>query len=152
MTGRRVWWYFVAFFGFIAAVNTVMVTLAIRTHSGIVTDHPYEKGLAYNRVVEAEKKQQELGWKSVIELRHSRAGGNKLVLYFELKDKAGAIISPDKATATITRPTQSGMDFTLELKGAETAVEFPAKGVWEVRVDAQHGSVHYQQSRRIVVQ
>jgi nitrogen fixation protein FixH len=44
------------------------------------------------------------------------------------------------------------MDFTLELKGAETPVKFPAQGAWEVRVDAQHGSVHYQQSRRIIVQ
>lgn len=145
MTGRRVWWYFFAFFGFIVVVNTVMVTLAIRTHSGIVTDHPYEKGLAYNRVVEAQEKQDQLGWKGAI-------GYKDGVIIFTLHDKNNHPVAFDNATATITRPTQSGMDFTLELKGAETSVEFPVKGAWEVRVDVQHGSVHYQQSRRIVVQ
>ncbi|MEQ1705902.1 MAG: FixH family protein, partial [Rickettsiales bacterium] len=78
MTGKRVWWYFVAFFGFIAAVNAVMVTLAIRTHSGVVTEHPYEKGLAYNQVVEAEKNQQKLGWNGDVKYEN----GN---LYFSLR-------------------------------------------------------------------
>ena len=59
MTARHVWWYFVAFFGFIAAVNAAMVTIAIRTHSGVVSEHPYEEGLAYNAVVHAEKMQAE---------------------------------------------------------------------------------------------
>ena len=145
MTGRRVWWYFVAFFGFIAAVNAVMVTLAIRTHSGVVTEHPYEKGLAYNQVVDAEKKQAAIGWKGAINYKNGW-------LNFELHDKDNRLLAWEKATATITRPTQQGMDFTLELKAAKTAVKFPANGLWEVRVDAMHEGVHYQQSKRIVVE
>jgi nitrogen fixation protein FixH len=152
MTGRRVWWYFVAFFGFVALVNAGMVTMALRTHSGLVTDHPYEKGLAYNQVVEAKKKQEALGWKGVIELRHSRESGNSFTIYFELKDKAGAIIQLENATATITRPTKKNMDFTLELTGTETPVTFSANGLWDVRVNARIGDINYQQSKRIVVQ
>lgn len=152
MTGRRVWWYFVAFFGFVVAVNAVMVTLAIRTHSGVVTDHPYEKGLAYNQVVEAKQQQEALGWKGTIDLRHSREGGNPFAIFFELKDQNGVVIYPDKTIATITRPTQQGMDFTVELKGEKTPLSYPAKGLWEVRVDAVHRGVHYQQSKRIVVE
>lgn len=144
MTGRRVWWYFVAFFGFVAAVNAVMVTLAIRTHSGIVTEHPYEKGLAYNQVVKAEEAQEELGWKGTINYKDG-------VLHFDLRDKKNQPINPDKTTATITRPTQQGMDFTIELKGAETRVSFPEKGLWEVRINARVGDKKYQQSKRIVV-
>lgn len=145
MTGKRVWWYFVAFFGFIAAVNAVMVTLAIRTHSGVVTEHPYEKGLAYNQVVEAEKEQEALGWKGSINYKNG-------ALSFDLHDQNNLPVAPEKTTATITRPTQQGMDFTVDLKGAETPVLFPANGLWEVRVDAMHEGVHYQQSKRIVVQ
>jgi nitrogen fixation protein FixH len=145
MTGRRVWWYFVAFFGFIAAVNAVMVTLAIRTHSGVVTEHPYEKGLAYNQVVDAENKQEALGWKGVIDYKNS-------VLNFKLLNKNNQPLALEKTTATITRPTQQGMDFMVELKGAKTSIDFPAKGLWEVRVDAMHDGVHYQQSKRIVVE
>ena len=145
MTGKRVWWYFVAFFGFIAAVNAVMVTLAIRTHSGTITDHPYEKGLAYNQVVEAKNKQEALGWRGSINYKNG-------ALSFDLHDKNNLPVAPEKITATITRPTQQGMDFTVGLKGAETPVSFPENGLWEVRVDAEREGVHYQQSKRIVVQ
>jgi nitrogen fixation protein FixH len=145
MTGKRVWWYFVAFFGFVAVVNAAMVTLAIRTHSGIVTEHPYEKGLAYNQVVDAEKEQAALGWRGAIDYKNG-------VLRFVLHDKENVPIPPEKAEASITRPTQQGMDFTVELKGAETALKFPVNGLWEVRVDAEHKGVHYQQSKRIVVE
>lgn len=152
MTGKRVFWYFAAFFGFIAAVNAVMMTLAIRTHSGVVTDHAYEKGLAYNQVVAAEKAQRELGWMGELILRHSREEENPFALLFTLKDKAGNPIAFDKATATITRPAGQGMDFTLELTGERTPVAFPANGVWYVRVDAIAGDKNFQHSKRIVVE
>lgn len=145
MTGRRVWWYFLAFFGFIAAVNAVMVTLAISTHSGIVTEHPYEKGLDYNQVVEAEQQQEALGWKGIINYKNG-------MLNFTLRDKKNHIITPERATATITRPTQQGMDFTVELNGTATAVRLPVNGLWKVQVDAMHEGVHYQQSKRIVME
>ena len=145
MSGKRVAWYFVAFFGFIAAVNAVMMTLAIRTHSGIVTSHPYEKGLAYNQVVEAQKKQDEWGWTADINYIDA-------LLIFTLKDHKGARITPEKITATITRPTQQGMDFTVEFEGDKTPVTFPVKGAWHVRVDAVVGDKHYQHSKRMVVE
>lgn len=145
MTGKRVWWYFVAFFGFIAAVNAVMVTLALRTHSGTVTDHAYEKGLAYNRVIEANEKQETLGWEGKIDYRDG-------MLHFALSDKEGHALPPEKATATLTRPTQQGMDFSVELTGSQTPVSFPANGLWEVRIDATYQGVHYQRIKRIVVE
>ncbi|MDX1975904.1 MAG: FixH family protein [Rickettsiales bacterium] len=145
MTGKQVWWYFVAFFGFVATINAVMVTLAIRTHSGMVTDHPYEKGLAYNRIVEAEQKQEAQGWKGRIDYHDN-------ILSFMLRDKNNRSLSAEKMTATVTRPTQQGMDFSMELKSEETRIDFPQKGLWEVRVDALHNGVHYQQSKRIVVE
>lgn len=144
MSGRRVWWYFVAFFGVIAAVNATMVTIAIRTHSGVVTEHPYEKGLAYNAVVDAEKKQEALGWKSRITYENA-------ALHFTVWDKNNQPLTPDSAKATITRPTQQGMDFKSDLTGESTPITFPAPGLWEVRVDAVHAGAHYQQSQRIVV-
>lgn len=144
MTGRRVWWYFVAFFGFIAAINAVMVTLAIRTHSGVVTDHAYEKGLAYNQTIQAQEKQQALAWKAAIDYKNG-------MLHFVLYDKRNNPILPEQAVATITRPTKSDMDFVVPLNGTETAIDFPAKGLWMVRVDVQHEGAHYQQSKRIVV-
>ncbi len=138
-------WYFVIFFVFIALVNAVMITLAVRTNTGTVTDYPYEKGLAYNKVVEAEEKQKQLHWSSDIKYEK----GN---LYFFLKDKENKSIFPDKRIAAISRPTQAGMDFRVELNGDKTPISFPVKGLWEVRVDAVYNNIHYQQSKRIVVE
>ena len=137
-------WYFVMFFVFIALMNTVMVTLAVRTDTGIVTEHPYEKGLAYNKVVEAEVKQQLLQWSSDIKYE-------KGILYFTLKDKENKLIIPEKTIATITRPTQDGMDFSVELKNGKSSISFPVKGLWKVRVDTTYNNIHYQKSKRIVV-
>jgi nitrogen fixation protein FixH len=144
MTGWRIGWYFVAFFSVIAAVNAAMVAVAIHTHSGAVTEHPYEKGLAYNQVIEAKEKQEALGWRGVIDYKNG-------VLYFMLRDKRNRLIAPEETTAIFVRPTQQGIDFALKLQGAETSVDFPAKGVWQVQVDVIHEGVHYQQSKRIVV-
>jgi len=95
-------------------------------------------------VVDAEEKQESLGWKGSIEYKNAS-------LHFSLRDKNKQAILPDKAIATVTRPTQSGMDFTLELTGKSTPITFPARGLWLVRVDVSHAGVHYQQSKRIVV-
>lgn len=142
---RMIPWYFVMFFAFIAIVDGIMVTLAVRTHTGLVTDHAYEKGLAYNQIVQAADAQAQLGWKSEIALE-----GN--TVYFRLRDAQSQPLAWEQATATISRPTQAGMDFTVDLRPDGSAISFPLKGLWEVRVDASHRGVHYQQTKRIVVE
>lgn len=147
MTQRDKWipWYFVLFFTIIAAVNAVMVTMAIRTHTGTITDHPYEKGIAYNQVVKAESKQEELGWKANINL-------NNNILQVSFKDAHDAVLHADKITARMIRPTQEGMDFEVALENGQTSVDFPVKGLWEIRIFASIEGQSYQQSKRVVVQ
>ncbi len=138
-------WYFVAFFVVLFLVDGTMVTIALRTHTGLVTEHPYEKGLAYNDTVQAEEKQKALGWKSDIRYENG-------TLFFDVKDAAGKELVTDTATANFLRPTQAGMDFSAALKDGKAAVTFPAKGLWEVRVQATIGEQEYQHSKRIVVE
>lgn len=140
---RIIPWYFVMFFVVIAAVNAVMVTLAVRTHSGVVTDHPYEKGLAYNKVIAAEEAQEKLGWKGTLTLKGDR-------IEFSLKSKNGNEITPPQATAYFTRPTSQGHDFSALLKQGKAVVTFPESGVWDVRVKARVDEIEYQQTARIV--
>lgn len=138
-------WYFVLFFVVIIAVNAVMVTLALRTHTGMVTDHPYEKGLAYNHVVEAYHAQEKLGWNAVLSYE-------KGILHFTLRDRAGHVLTPDEASATFIRPTQQGFDFTVRLDGPHTPVVLPRSGLWEVRIEAVSHGAHYQHTQRIVAE
>ena len=142
---RWIPWYFVAFFLVVAAVNAVMVTLAIRTHTGIITEHPYEKGVAYNAVVSQEAAQEKLGWKGAIALQGD-------VLTFVLHDASGAVLHPSGAVAHMVRPTQGGMDFDVTLKDGAAHVAFPVHGIWDVRVFATVGKTTYQQVKRVVAQ
>ena len=125
---RIIPWYFVMFFLVVAAVNAVMVTLAVRTLPGTVTDHPYEKGLAYNQVVAASDKQEALGWKG---------------------DKP---LQPESVTAKLFRPSKAAMDFVVSLTRGGAPVKFPVNGLWEVQIDAVVGDTHYKQTKRIVVE
>lgn len=138
-------WYFVAFFVALAVVDGTMVTLAVRTQTGTVTNHPYEKGLRYNQVVAAAEHQNALGWKGEITFAAN-------TLNFHLYDAAGNPLMPDNATATFTRPTQAGMDFSVTLTKGKAAVTLPAKGLWEIRVYATRRDRHYQHAKRIVAE
>lgn len=147
--GRQVFWSFVAFFGVISTVLALMVTIAIRTQTGLVTDHPYEKGLAYNQVVRAEQEQEALGWKAEIGQE-----GEKVSV--RLQDKSGHPLVPEKVVASFYRPTKDGMDFTASMEAAGPghyvlSPAFPAKGLWEVRVYVTDHDHHFQHSKRIVV-
>ena len=141
---RIIPWYFVLFFLVIAAVNAVMVTLAVRTLPGTVTDHPYEKGLAYNQVVLASNKQDALGWKSDIIY-------DKGQLQFTLHDRNNKPITAEKVTAKLFRPSKATMDFMVTLPHGVAPIHFPANGLWEVQVEALVSNTHYQCSKRIVV-
>lgn len=141
---RMIPWYFVIFFMVLAIVDGVMATLAVRTQTGLVTDHPYEKGLAYNRTISAADKQRALGWKGDVHYANGK-------LFFILQDAKGNTLKPQHISATIMRPTQAKLDFSLELQTGGTSVTFPQPGLWEVEVNAQVDGTNYQQSQRIVV-
>lgn len=142
-------WYFVAFFAFVALVNGVMVWFAVNTQTGLVTEHPYEKGLAYNQVVDAERAQEALGWRGVVTFEGR-------LLTFALLERSGEVVMADRVTARFVRPTQAGMDFDVMLARAadgtwQAEVTPPHNGLWEVRVHAERGTDRFQQARRIVV-
>lgn len=137
-------WYFVAFFVFIGAVNAVMVTLALDTKTGTVTEHAYEKGLAYNEVISATAAQAALGWKGEIILSGE-------TLSFTLRDAEGKLLTPDTLKATLTRPTNEGMDFSTTLTDGKATLAFPQKGLWEIRIFATLGAHKFQQAKRVVV-
>lgn len=151
LRGRTVFAWFVVFFGIIIAVDVAMVTLAIRTNTGLVTTRPYEKGIAYNKVVEAANAQAALGWKAEIIF------GNA-ILDVTLREASGRVLHPESMVAEFTRPTQSGMDFRAPMEkkqGAESFVlvpQFPEKGLWEVRIYASVNGHKFQQAKRIVVE
>lgn len=146
LTRRDKWipWYFVLFFAVLIVVDGVMVTLAVTTQTGVVTDHPYEKGLAYNKVLKSSGEQDGLGWKGNIVYENG-------TLRFDLKDNYGMVLKPASITAHISRPTQASMDFTVTLLNGSAPLAFPQPGLWKIHMLANVEGKQYQQAKRMVI-
>ena len=147
---RLIPWYIVSFFVVVAILDGIFVYIATSTHTGVVTEHAYDKGLAYNETVAAAEAQKQLGWQGDIALAGDR------MLEFSLRDADGRALTGALAKVEFMRPTQDGMDFALDLAestdGVYTAsVDFPAEGLWDVRVFATRGGEEFQSHRRVVV-
>lgn len=137
INGRHVLILFLAFFGVVFTVNGVFLYKALSTHTGIVSNEPYRKGLKYNERIAADDVQTALGWTSTL----SVARDGTVVL--QLRDRAGAAVDGLAITGTIGRPSTSrhdhGLAFVRGADGLYRAQSPPlASGSWIVGVEAHH--------------
>ncbi|MGH1399076.1 MAG: FixH family protein [Alphaproteobacteria bacterium] len=117
---------FVAFFGVVAAVNAVFVFKALDTHSGVVTDNPYETGLAYNDLLQEAKHQADLDYD------FSYENG---VITLQLP------VSNAEVKGYFFRSVKDGYDFEAVFEMAAAGIytfkpDLPLKGLWTVKVSA----------------
>ena len=109
LQGRHVLAIALTFFGVVFAVNGVFLFAALSTHTGVVANEPYRKGLAYNARIAAADRQDHLGWSDAVSM--SADGTVSLAL----ADKAGAAIEGLQVQATIGRPSTGRYDRTVAL-------------------------------------
>ncbi|MGB0718856.1 MAG: FixH family protein, partial [Bdellovibrionales bacterium] len=105
--GSHVFLIFAAFFGIIIAVNGVFIYTALGTHTGVVTERPYEKGLAYNDTLEQAKAQPR--WQTA-------AAYDNGVLTWRLLDEGAKPLDGAAVSAKLIRPVQDGNDFEVTLQ------------------------------------
>ncbi len=148
VTGKKVFFYFLAFFVAIAAVNAVFITKALKTHSGVVSESAYEDGLAYNDRLHAGRVQEALGLTE--NLVHENG-----TLTWTIQDKNGAPLTGAKVTARMIRPLKSGHDYEIEFtqvaKGVYSVpLNAPLSGAWTVKANAQWDTHNYQTTLEII--
>lgn len=156
-TPRDSWipWLFVGFFGVVLAANLTLAYVAISTFTGLETDRYYHRGLEYNRVIEAERRQAALGWTVSVDFEPTASRHGRLsVLAF---DDGGKPLDGATVTAQLFRPTQAGYDkrITLNPAGAgsyEAELELPLRGQWDIRTQIERRSDVYRTVERIVTQ
>jgi len=126
-------WYFVLFFAVFIIVDVIFATLAMRTHSGVVSDQAYEKGLAFNETLnEAREQSQFIG--------HETASYQDNKLVWRITGKDGHPLQGGRVTAHLVRRVQEGYDFTISLAegtpGYYAATpSFPLPGEWIARLE-----------------
>lgn len=154
LTGLHVLLMLVAFFGIVASVNIVMIRLALKTHSGEVTAHPYEKGLAYNAAIREAREQEARGWK--VDGTVSRATDGKALIEVSARDAAGAPLTGLKLHGLLAAPADTKRDHAVELVEAAPGVyrgATPAqKGQWDLDLTAaRDGKTLFQSRNRITL-
>ena len=136
LLGWHVMAIMLGFFGCIFAVNGYFIFRALATHSGVVSEEPYRKGLGYNQRIAADDRQAALNWRANLDVKAS--GAVKLALH----DASGRPISNQRVALTVGRPSTRSFDQTIAL--AETApgiyagtTHELAAGTWIADADVQ---------------
>jgi nitrogen fixation protein FixH len=138
----------------IFAANAAMVGVALDTWRGLVTTDSYEKGLAYQEAIDAEKREEALGWSVDLSVDHPQP--KRADVLISVTDDQGRPLDADRVRVGFVRPTQEGYDslHTLTALGGgkfAKSVELPLKGLWELRIEAEKGADAYRVSRRITL-
>jgi nitrogen fixation protein FixH len=127
---RWIPWVFVGGMAVVVLVNLVLVYAALSTFTGVTTGKSYDRGRAYNRVLEEAARQDALGWSA----RVTMEGG---VLSVVATDREGLPVG-GRVQGVLHRPLEGAeipLDFAAAGPGrfiAEAAP--PAAGQWEARL------------------
>ncbi|HXZ01191.1 MAG TPA: FixH family protein [Stellaceae bacterium] len=151
---RWIPWSFAGALGVVVMVNGALAYLAVSSSTGLVTEHPFESGNGYNRVLAAAAAQDALGWHGT--LAFAAAGAETGEIAVELVDRAGQKLTGLAVTALVTRPVEPLPDTSLTLIEAGDGryrgpVALARPGQWDVHVVARRGGDVFQFAQRIVV-
>jgi nitrogen fixation protein FixH len=127
---RWIPWVFVGGMTVVVLVNLVLVYAALSTFTGVTTGKSYDRGRAYNRVLEEAARQDALGWSARVTLE----GG---VLNLIATGREGLPVG-GRVQGVLHRPLE-GAELPLDFAAAGpgrfiAAAAPPASGQWEVRL------------------
>jgi nitrogen fixation protein FixH len=118
LTGRKVLFMLVAFFGVVIGVNMIMMRLAIGTLPGTEVDSAYSASLAYEKQIAAAREQNARNWR--VDAHVERSGQGGATLQVEVRDNDGRPMSGLKFQGHFERPADKRADQAVAL--AETGI------------------------------
>lgn len=141
ITGRHVLIAMLGFFGIVIAVNLAFVFLALGTWTGLTDKDSYRTGLSWNRTLERDAAQRELGWTTDIDTRvvAGVAGDYRFFLTLTVTDRHGQPVNDLRVEGMARHPIAEAKDrsIAIEARGAGIYLgraELPSPGDWEVRL------------------
>ncbi len=153
LSGRHVLFALLAFFGAVFAVNGYFLYSALSTHTGVVANEPYRRGLKYNERIEADERQARLGWREAVSYDAAAS-----TLKLSLDDRAGSPVGRMTVSAKVGRAASAREDVTVKLEevaGGRYQAQIPARGPGEHQVDIevsdprQSGEIVYRARTRL---
>src|SRR3954452_4853718 len=113
LTGGKVLFMLVAFFGVVIGVNMIMMRLAIGTLPGTEVDSAYSASLAYEKEIAAARDQNARNWKDDAHVERSAQG--RATLRVEARDSNGRLIAGLKFQGWFERPTDRRANLPMVL-------------------------------------
>ena len=113
LTGRKVLFLLVTFFGIVIGVNLVMMKFAIQTLPGTEVDSAYSASLNYEKEIAAARDQNARNWQVNAHVERSGQGG--ATLQVEARDNGGRPMSGLKFQGRFERPTDRRADLPVVL-------------------------------------
>jgi nitrogen fixation protein FixH len=146
--GHHVLFGILSFFAVVFAVNGYFLFAALSTHSGVVANEPYRKGLDYNARIAADERQTELGWHDEV----SVTGDGKVSV--TVSDRQTQPLSGLVISGTIGRPSTVHFDRRFRLAEQERgrhAAEVGAlePGNWVIAIEARSGAEDAEPAYRV---
>lgn len=144
--------------GTVLTVNIAMITLAVTTNPGLVSQDYYERGRYNERHYQQRVAERSaLGWTASLEVPASIHLGATQTYRIAIVDNVGEPLRGAQVSLNAFRPADAKADFTLPLEevGAgiyEGAVEFGLKGIWDLLIDVKQEGKALEVPRRINVQ
>jgi len=135
---------FVAFISFILFF-VIRMSTDTRADHDLVTKEYYQKELAYQQEIDAEKNARSLGADIQIE---RTADGLRITLPKTLQNINSI------GTMSLYRPSNKHLDFDLPIRLSKTHLLIPDKrlldGRWDIKIQVEHEGVNYLFKERIV--
>lgn len=134
--GHHVLVVILGFFAVIIAVNSIFITMAVRTFRGEEVERSYMQGLVYNEVLAERRTQAEMGWHAGINLVED-------ALILAVEDRSGDPVEGLKLEARLRHRVDMAYDQALVFTEGEPGVyraPIPDLGeaAWIVSVSAEN--------------
>jgi nitrogen fixation protein FixH len=113
LTGRMVFAMFVAFFAVIIAVNGTMLTLAIGTLPGTVTDSSYRSSQRFNQSLAEAREREARRW--AVDANVARDTSGTAAVTISLRDAEGAPLDRIVVAARLLHPANRSNDRTFDV-------------------------------------
>lgn len=152
---RWIPWAFAGALGVVVAANGALAYFAAVSSTGLVTEHPFDRGNSYNRVLDAAATQDALGWRAAVSFRP--AGLERGEIAAKFTDRDGRPLPGLRVTARVQRPVEPLPESVVPLSETAAgryvaAVALDRPGQWEVHIAARLGADRFEFTQRIAVQ
>ncbi len=144
---------FVAFFIFLTGVEIVLITLSVKSFTGLSEADPYRRGLAYNEAIAARQKDRDLGWRIAVEFEP--AGDLRGVVKVAARDATGAELGGVRIKGTAEQGGKTPVPIAfggLESGSAEGTLSVDAPGRWFLRIQIEGDGASIERKREIFVE